>query len=100
MGDFAGEAAEFGDGRAVVGRGDDVFGGAAELEEPVLQGGDLGVGEDDGVFRETAALEGGAAFVGSLAAGLSAVAAAPADVAALFEPSAAPSAVFGCSRAT
>ncbi len=99
LGDFVGEAAEFGQGRSIVGRGDDVFGGAAELEEPVLQDGDLGVGEDDGVFGEAAALECGAAFVGSLATGLPTVTAAPADVTALFEPAAAPSAVFGCPRA-
>lgn len=92
--DFVGEAAEFGRSRAVVGRGDDVFGGAAELEEPVLQGSDFGVGEHDGVFGQSAALEGGATLVGALATGLPAITAAPADVTALFEPPAAPSAVF------
>lgn len=99
LGDFARQVPEFGDGGAVVGRGDDVFRGAAELEEPVLEGGDLGVGEDDGVFREATALEGGPTFVSPLAARLPAVTAASTDVAALFEASAAPSAVFGCPRA-
>src|SRR3954466_3562647 len=84
-GDFVGEAAQLARVGAVVGRGDDVFRGAAELEEPVLEGGDFGVGEDDGVFGQAAALECGAAFVGALAAGLAAVAAAAADVAAFGE---------------
>jgi hypothetical protein len=98
-GDFVGEVAEFFGVGAVAGGGDDVFGGAAELEEAVLEGGDFGVGEDDGVFGEAAALEGGAAFVGALAAGLAAVAAAAADVAAFGEAAAAPAAVSGCAAA-
>lgn len=97
--DLVGEAAEFGRGRVVVCRGDEVLCGAAELEEPVLQGRDLGVGENDGVFGQSAPLEGGAALVGALATGLPTVAAAPADVAALFEPPAAPSAVLRRSAA-
>jgi len=94
LGDLLGEAAEFGGSGSVVGGGDDVFGGAAELEEAVLQGGDLGVGEDDGVFGQAAALQGGAAFVGALAAGLPAVAAATSDVAAFGEAPAAPATVL------
>jgi hypothetical protein len=98
-GDFVGESAEFADVGAVVGGGDDVFGGAAELEQPVLEGGDLGVGEHDGVFGEAAALQCGAAFVGALAAGLAAVAAAAADVAAFGEAPSAPAAVPGGAAA-
>ena len=97
-GDFEGERAQFASVGAVFGGGDDVFGGAAELEEAVLEGGDFGVREHDGVFGESAALEGGAAFVGALAAGLTAVASAAADVAAFGEAPSAPAAVPG--RAT
>lgn len=81
MGEFVGEFAEFGRGGSVVEGGDDVFGGAAELEEAVLEVGEFAGGEDDGVFGEAAALDGGAAFVGALAAGLGAVAAGSADLA-------------------
>jgi hypothetical protein len=77
--EFFGEFAQFGGGGAVVDGGDDVFGGAAQLEEAVLEVGDFGGREDDGVFGEAAALDGGAAFVGALAAGLGAVAAGSAD---------------------
>jgi hypothetical protein len=49
------------------------------LEESVLEVGQFGGGEDDGVFWEAAALDCGAAFVGALAAGLGAVAAGAAD---------------------
>jgi hypothetical protein len=55
------------------------------LEQPVLQVGELGGGEDDGVFREAAALDRGASFVGALAAGLGAVSAGPADLAVFRE---------------
>ena len=90
-----GQFAQFGGGGAIVGRGDDVFGGAAQLEEAVLEVGDLGVGEHDGVFWQAAALERGAAFVGALAAGLAAVAPALAAGLAFFETSATPAAVGG-----
>lgn len=50
VGEFGGEFAEFGGGGAVVEGGDDVFGGAAELVEAVLEVGEFGCGEDDGVF--------------------------------------------------
>jgi hypothetical protein len=73
--EFACEFAEFGGCCSVVQGGDDVFGCAAELEEAVLEVGQFGGGEDDGVFGEAAALDGGAAFVGALPAGLGAVAA-------------------------
>jgi hypothetical protein len=98
-GDFEGQCAEFADVGAVFGGGDDVFGGAAKLEEAVLEGGDFGVREDDGVFGESAALECGAAFVGALAAGLAAVAATAADVAAFGEAPSAPAAVPGRASA-
>lgn len=78
---------------AVVGGGLDVLGGAAELEEPVLQVGDFGRGEDDGVFGEAAALDGGAAFVGALSARLAAVLAGSADSPAVGEVASAPAAV-------
>jgi glycerophosphoryl diester phosphodiesterase len=94
LGDLLREAAQLGGSGSIVSCGDDVFGGTAELEEAVLQGGDFGVGEDDGVFGEAAALQGGAAFVGALAAGLPAVAAATSDVAAFGEAPAAPATVL------
>jgi hypothetical protein len=49
------------------------------LEEAVLEVGEFAGGEDDGVFGESAALDGGASFVGALPARLGAVAAGPAD---------------------
>ena len=94
LGDLLGEATEFGDSGSVRGGGDDVFGGAAELEEAVLEGGDLGVGEDDGVFGQAAALQGGAAFVGALAAGLPTVAASAAHISGFGEAPAAPATVL------
>lgn len=50
VGEFGGEFAEFGGGGAVVECGDDVFGGAAELVEAVLEVGEFCRGEDDCVF--------------------------------------------------
>ena len=98
-GDFEGQCAQFAGVGAVFGGGDDVFSGAAELEEAVLEGGDFGVRQDDGVFGESAALECGAAFVGALAAGLAAVAPAAADVAAFGQAPSAPAAVPGRAAA-
>lgn len=86
---------EFGVARAVVRGGFDVLGGAAKLEEPVLQVGEFGGGEDDGVIGQAAALDGGAAFVGALPAGLSAVLAGAADAAGVGQAAAAPAAVAG-----
>ena len=81
--DRGGEVLQLDRARAVVGGGGHVLGGAAELEQPVLQIGELGGGQDDGVFRQAAALDRGAAFVGALAARLGAVPAWPADLAVL-----------------
>jgi hypothetical protein len=65
------------------------------LEQPVLQVGQFGGGEDDGVLWQSPALHGGAAFVGALAAWLRAVAAGAADFAVVGQASAAPGAVAG-----
>jgi hypothetical protein len=92
--EFFGQFAEFGGGGAVVDCCDDVLGCAAELEEAVLEVGQFGGGQDYGVFGEAAALDGRAAFVGALAAGLGAVAARAADdFAVVGEGAAAPGAV-------
>lgn len=93
--DILGHPAQLFEPGAVVRGGDHVFCGASELEEPVLERGDLGVGHDDGVFRKAAALHGDAALVGALSAGLAAVSPTAADVAALGKPSSAPSAMLG-----
>ena len=97
--EFEAEFAQFDGGGAVVEGGDDVLGGAAQLEQPVLQVGQLPRREDDGVFGQSPALHGGAAFVGALPAWLRAVAAGPADAhgadGVVGQASAAPGAVAG-----
>lgn len=71
--EFSGHPAEFVGFGAVFGRGDDVFGGAPQLEELVQQRGDLVVGQHDRVFGKTGALERASPFVGALTARLAAV---------------------------
>lgn len=97
--EFVGEFAQFGGGGAVVDGGDDVLGGAAQLEQAVLQVGEFGGGQDDGVFGQAAALDGGAAFVGALPARLGAVAAGAADFAVVGQSAPAPGAV-ACSASS
>lgn len=58
-----------------------------------MEVGEFGGGQDDGVFWQAAALDGGAAFVGALPAGLAAVLAGAADAAAFGQRPAAPAAV-------
>lgn len=53
---------------AVVGGRDHVFGGTAQLKQPVLERGELGAGQHDGVLGQAASLDRGPAFVGSLTA--------------------------------
>ena len=79
--------------RAVVGRGRHVLGGAAELEQPVLQVGEFRGGQYHRVLGQPAALDGGSAFVGALSARLGAVAAGAADLAVLWQAKTAPAAV-------
>src|SRR6187399_2858770 len=92
-GQFAGHVAEFVRVGAVLGGGDDVFGGASQLEEPVDQRGEFGAGQHDGVFGKAGALDGASSFVGALAAGLTAVLPPSADGRSLFQQTAAPAAV-------
>lgn len=82
-------------GGAVVEGGDDVFGGTAQLKQAVLEVGEFGGGQDDGVIGQAAALGGGAALVGALAARLGAVAAASACLGVVGQLPAAPAAVAG-----
>ena len=91
---FGGHPAKLvGLGAVVRGR-DDILGRAAKLEEPVEQGGDLGVGQHDGVFGQPCALHRRPPLVGALAAGLPAVPASPTHVGPLFEYSSAPTAML------
>lgn len=78
--DRSGEILELDRARAVVRGGRHVLGGAAKLEQPVLEVGEFRGGQDDGVLRQAAALYRGAAFVGALTAGLGAVPAGSADL--------------------
>lgn len=93
MGEGGGEFGEFAVGGAVVGGGLDVLGGAAELEQPVLEVGEFVGGQDHGVLGQSAALDGRASFVGALSAGLAAVAAGSSDPVGVRQWAAAPAAV-------
>ena len=91
--DLLGEFAELLRPGSVLHRGQDVFGGAAQLEQPVLQIGDFGRGEDHRVFGKTAALHRGSPFVGALPARLGAVQPGPPLASRGFYRSPAPGAV-------
>lgn len=79
--------------RTVVHCRDDVFGGAAQLEQPVLQVGEFDGGKHDGVLGQATSLYGGASLVGTLAAGLRAVLARPTLATAVRDAATAPGAV-------
>ena len=72
-----GQPVQFGRSSPVDHRGQHVLGGAAELEDPVGEMVELAPGEHHGVLGQADALYGAALFVGSLPAGLRAVATGP-----------------------
>lgn len=95
FGEFVGHAAQLGGRRAIGGGCADILGGAAQLEQPILQRGDLARGQHDSIRRQTAALDGDSAFVGALPAWLTAVLSSSSRGARLVDQPAAPAAVPG-----
>lgn len=91
--DLRGHLAKFLGIRAVLRGGAHVLGGAAQLEQPVLQIRDLTRREHHRILRQTGALHRPPAFVGPLAARLRAVQPGPALPSGRSDPAAAPRAV-------